>query len=119
MKKDEICSRTKNRLSDADCWVWLNSATLQQAVSQCCECKRVPLAVIVEKKKEAEWAEAPPVTEEDAAPMPKNGNGRFEKITVAVPPDLKERFRVLSKGEMGSMSGQGRYLILRALEIAR
>ena len=48
----------------------------------------------------------------------KSHKGQMERITVMVPPEMKARLKALCKGEMGSMSGQGRHYLLMALEKA-
>ena len=106
MKSEKICPRTEKLLSDTECSDYICHASDIEACKACPRGEQLIGTVKAGKAKAAAQQHA-----RQNPPRP-----RFEKITVNVPTELKERFRALSCGEMGSMSGQGRYLILRALE---
>jgi hypothetical protein len=111
-----LCPRSNRRITDAECADNICRLNDPAEVFLCRTCGHgksiAATAKFLRKPKHERNIPMPKTTK----PTGKKRN--MDRITISVPTEIKAKLKAFSKGEMGNMSAQGRYYLLRALEMA-
>jgi hypothetical protein len=122
-----LCPRSNNRITDTECSDYICRLTDPAGIALCQSCdhgRLIAATAEFPRKPKPEriddMAKDKVQTPNQTPAKPKaNGKSRhMDRISIRVPPEIKARLKAFSKGEMGNMSAQGRYYLLRALDMA-